>query len=92
MLELTLKIQRARPNYDEGLARALRLCGQAASQMGLTEMASLDNEDLRFDNDRRVLPLDPETALRVESLELTVESQRQALAMQREMASAQPEG
>lgn len=91
MLELTLKIQSARPNYDEGLAAALRMCGLAGQQMGIPGLAALNDEDLHFDNDRRVLPLDVETALRVESLALTVESQRRALAMQEEL-NVQPEG
>jgi hypothetical protein len=85
MLELTLKIQRARPNYDAALAKALRLAGQAGQQMGIPGLAVLDSEDLQLDNERRVLPLDPEVALRLESLALSIESQRKAIALQDEL-------
>lgn len=85
MLELTLKIQRARPNYDRGLAQALRLCGVFGKQVGNATLAALDDPALAFDNERRVLPLDPEARLRIESLALTVQAQREALAMQREL-------
>lgn len=88
MLELTVKIQRCRPNYDRGLEQALRIAGLAAQQMGLANLTPLADEDLKLDNERRVLPLDPETRLRMESLALTVEAQRQGLDMQSALMKA----
>lgn len=56
LLELVLLIQRARPNYDGGLALALRLAGRAAKDMGVSDIAILDSEELAFDEERPVLP------------------------------------
>jgi hypothetical protein len=78
MLELTLKVQRMRSGYDEGLALALRMAGLAGVQMGLQDVAGLADPDVALDEGRRVLPLDEETRLRIESLALTVDAQRQA--------------
>lgn len=77
LMELVLKIRRCRPNYDHGLADALRMCGRAADSMGLPAIAVLDDEGLRFDAERPVLPLDRETELRLEQMELSLEQQRQ---------------
>jgi len=90
MLELTLKMLRARPNYDAGLAAAMKIAGLAGSQMGIPEVAALADDGLELDNGRRVLPLDTETALRIESLALTVEAQRQNLEMQKELLNGEP--
>jgi hypothetical protein len=49
--------------------------------MGLGDVAVLDDEGLRLDEKRPVLPLDPETANRLEM---------QALALERERALAGP--
>ncbi len=85
MLELTLKIQRCRPNYDRGLVGALQLAGRAAMQMGLSDIAILDTDALELDGTRRVLPLDPEVALRIEQMELSIEQQRRGMQMMREL-------
>jgi len=53
--ELVFKVKRTRPNYDAGLVRALRLAGQAAKQMGIGEVAVLDDDNLMLDDERPVL-------------------------------------
>lgn len=73
LMELVLKIKRCRPNYDHGLADALRLTGRAATTMNLSEVTVLDDEALAFDCERPVLPLDQLTKLQIEQLELAVE-------------------
>ncbi len=74
LMELVLLIKRVRPNYDAGLAAALRMAGKAAAQMGMPELAVLDSDDLRFDEARPVLPLDAKSALELEQLRLQVEA------------------
>ena len=76
LAELTLKIKRVRPNYDDGLVRALRMCGQAAQGMGLPQIAVLDDETLALDNKRPVLPLDPKTAMELEMQALQLEREK----------------
>lgn len=68
LMELTLKVKRCRPNYDHGLARALRLAGRAAAAMGISELGTLDDDAFGFDAERPVLPLDPKTMLELEVL------------------------
>lgn len=77
LLELVLKIKRVRPNYDQGLIEALRMAGRAARDMGLTELASLDNENLAFDDRRPVLPSNRLDEIQLESAELALEMERQ---------------
>ena len=76
MMELVLKIKRTRPNYDDGLVRALRRVGQAAAGMGLSDIAVLDDEALALDDERTILPLDPKTAMELEMMQLALEQQR----------------
>lgn len=83
LMELVLKIKRSRPNYDNGLVEALRLAGQAGTTMGIGEIAVLDDEAMAMDSERAVLPLDPETAMRIEM---------QAIALERERAMDSGEG
>lgn len=71
--ELVLKVMRCRPNYDHGLADALRMAGRAGRSMGLSDLVALDDEELGFDPERPVLPLDPETKLRLAAMEKTYE-------------------
>jgi hypothetical protein len=74
LMELVLKIKRTRPNYDHGLAQALRLAGRAGAGMGSPEgIAVLDDEGLRFDPERPVLPPDREAQIRIETAELMLE-------------------
>lgn len=61
LMELVIKVKRCRPNYDEGLERSLRLAGQAAADMGLDEIAPLNDENLDIDNDRPVLRAELDT-------------------------------
>lgn len=84
LMELVLKVKRVRPNYDHGLAVALRLAGLAAATMGVGEVAGLFDEGLAFDPERPVLPLDPVTALKVERLKLDVERRRGGVGTQPE--------
>ena len=76
LMELVLKIKRCRPNYDHGLADALRLAGRAAESMGLGEIAALNDEALQLDPDRPVLPLDRLTQLQIAQAEAALEAQR----------------
>lgn len=76
LMELVLKVKRCRPNYDHGLADALRLAGRASASMGVREVALLDDEALRFDRERPVLPLDRATELALEQQALSLEQQR----------------
>lgn len=80
LMELVLKIKRARPNYDHGLADALRLAGRAAGGMGLRELAALDDEALSFDASRDILPIDKLTAMQIEQAALSLEQQRALVA------------
>jgi len=83
LLELVLKIRRSRPNYDAGLAEALRMAGRAAGTMSLRDISILDDEALQIDPERPVLPLDPITE---------IELQMSQLALDREMAMGIGEG
>lgn len=76
LMPLILKIKRSRPNYDQGLVDALRLAGQAAASMNLSEIAVLDDENLALDPDRPILPPDPMDAINLELAELNLEMQR----------------
>lgn len=76
LAELVFKVRRSRPNYDHGLADALRMAGRAARSMGLMNIAVLDDEAFALDGNRPVLPLDRETAIRIEQAELALEQQR----------------
>lgn len=76
LMELTLKIRRVRPNYDQGLVEALRLAGRAAAGMSLGEIAKLDDPALAFDEDRPVLPVDPMDSLRLEMAEMERDTMR----------------
>lgn len=78
LLELVLKINRIRPNYDEGLESALRMAGRAAATMGLSEISVLDSEALQINSERQVLPIDRETEIRIEMEELALEQERAA--------------
>lgn len=53
--ELVLKVKRCRPNYDDGLVKAMRLAGRAAADMELSDVAPLDDELLELDDERPVL-------------------------------------
>ncbi|MEM7343728.1 MAG: phage portal protein [Chloroflexota bacterium] len=77
LMELVIKVKRCRPNYDDGLIQAMRLAGRAAASMGIKEVASLDNDDLTLDNERQVLPLDKETAMRLEMQAIVLERERE---------------
>jgi len=78
--ELMAKVARIRPNMDALLTDALRMAGRAAASMGLTDIAPLQGlEDGAIDPNRPILPLDPETALRLESLELALEQQKRSM-------------
>lgn len=76
LMELVLKINRVRPNYDFGLAEAVRLAGRAGAVMGLSELAGLDDVGLRFDGARPVIPLDRASQVALEMQELALEMQR----------------
>lgn len=76
LMELTIKVQRCRPNYDQGLIDALRMAGRAAATMGLGELAVLDDEGLALDEGRPVLPINRLDEIAVEQAELGLEASR----------------
>jgi len=78
LMELVLKVKRTRPNYDRGLTQALRMAGRAAATMGLSEIAVLDDEELRFDDQREILPSDPEQLIKIQMMELELEQLQNA--------------
>lgn len=84
LMELVLKIKRCRPNYDDGLIRAMRLAGRAAAGLGLGDVAALDDEELALDDERQILPIDAKTALEIEQLELQVAAERNYPALPEE--------
>jgi hypothetical protein len=89
LMELVLKIKRTRPNYDHGLADALRMAGAAAVGMGLPAIAVLNDEALAFDENRPVLPLDRITELTIQQMELNLQ-QQEAIAGQGEATRLLP--
>ena len=89
LMELVLKVKRCRPNYDHGLADALRMAGLAGASMNLREVSGLADESLKFDPERPVLPLDPATQMQLRMQELSLE-QMEALAGEGEGAPVNP--
>ena len=81
LMELVLKVQRMRPNYDMGLEMALRMAGRASKLGGVPELAVLDDPELAIDEDREILPFDPKTRIEIEMMEIGLERMK-----------AQPEG
>lgn len=77
LMELVLKIKRVRPNYDQGLIDAMRMAGMAAREMGLPEIALLDDDDLTLNEDRPVLPVSRLDEIAVEEAELALKVQEQ---------------
>jgi len=76
LMELVLKVKRCRPNYDKGLKLALQMAGKAAKTMNLPEIAVLDDEELRFDDERPILPVDEEGQIKLEIARLELEQLR----------------
>ena len=72
-MELVLKVKRCRPNYDKGLKLALQMAGKAAKTMSLPEIAVLDDEELRFDDERTILHVDEEGQIKLEIARLELE-------------------
>lgn len=73
LMELILKIKRTRPNYDRGLVTALQMAGRAAQTMTLSDISVLDDEELRFDPNREILPPDVKKQLEIRMMELELE-------------------
>lgn len=72
LMELVIKIERVRPNYDRGLVTAMQMAGKAAVSMGLSEITPLDDDELILDPNRPILPQMPQDkiALRMSEIEL----------------------
>lgn len=72
LMELIIKIERVRPNYDRGLVTAMQMAGKAAASMGLSEITPLDDDELILDPNRPILPQMPQDkiALRMSEIEL----------------------
>lgn len=91
MAEAVFKIRRLRKPVDLAVANALRLAGKAAANLGITELAGLDDPMLAFDADRPVITLDALTRMQIEQASQTVGIGR--LTMEREkMLMAASEG
>lgn len=69
LMELILKVQRIRPNYDRALSEALRLAGVLAGEVGAAQAAALA-DGVKIDADRPVLPLDRKTEIELQMMEL----------------------
>ena len=78
LMELVLKIKRCRPNYDDGLVRALQIAGRANSQLSV-----LNDPALVLDVTRPVLPLDAQTEMQLELLAAQVEEAQGRAAFSR---------
>lgn len=76
LMELTIKIKRCRPNYDQGLIDALRMAGRAAATMGLGDIVALDDEALTFDEKRPVLPVNELDKIALENAKMGLEANR----------------
>jgi len=75
LMELILKIKRTRPNYDRALTTALQMVGRAARTInGLGDLALLEDEELRFDPKREIIPPDVIEQLNIRMLTLQVEA------------------
>lgn len=74
LIELVLKIQRARPNYDAGLIEIMRMAGEVSGEYG-----ALNDEDLGFAQDRPILPLDPMTKIQIEQAQVALEMMQEPL-------------
>lgn len=80
LMELTLKIKRCRPNYDQGLIDALRMAGRAAATMGLGELTTLDDEALTFDEERPVLPVNEMDKIALDNARMGAEANRRMMS------------
>ena len=71
LLPLVIKIKdRCRPNYDDGLERALQMAGRAGVNMELEGLwQELADGKVQIDENREVFPLDPMARLRLEMLQ-----------------------
>lgn len=76
LMELVIKINRSRPNYDAALEQAMRLAGYAGQQMGLPNLAPLATEVIDIEPNRQVIPLDEITKIDIELKELELEQAR----------------
>ncbi len=72
LMELVIKIERVRPNYDRGLVSAMKMAGRLAGILGISELTPLDDEELILDPNRPVLPQMPQEkiSLRMQEIEL----------------------
>jgi len=72
LIDLIIKIQRTRPNYDRALVDAMKAAGRIGAEMGLAEIAALDDPELILDGTREILPMTPQAriALRMSEIEL----------------------
>lgn len=82
MAEPVFKIRRLRKPLDMTLGQAMRMAGRVAGQMGVGELAGLDNALLKLDPNRPVITIDALTRLQLEQAGMS--SQLQALALERE--------
>lgn len=80
LMELTIKVKRCRPNYDEGLLEALRMAGRAAQSMSLSDIAVLDDELLALDSERPVLPVNRLDEIAIEQAEMGLEANKRMLS------------
>lgn len=73
LMELVIKIERVRPNYDRGLVTAMQMAGRAAASMGLNEITPLGDDDLILDPNRPILPQMPQDKITLRMSEIELE-------------------
>ncbi len=73
LMELVIKIERVRPNYDRGLVTAMQMAGKAAASMGLSEIVPLDDDELILDPNRPILPQMPQDKITLRMSEIELE-------------------
>lgn len=77
LAELEIKINRIRPNYDNGLLKALRMCGLGLILMGQTEIGNqLIADDLMIDDKRDILPRSEKESMELEIMSLQLEAMK----------------
>lgn len=80
LMELTIKMKRCRPNYDQGLIDALRMAGRAAATMGLGDIVVLDDDALTFDEERPILPVNELDQIAIENARMGLEANRRMMS------------
>lgn len=76
LVDLVIKIKRVRPNYDRALTEAMKAAGRIAAQMGMSDLAVLDDPELILDTNREILPLSPQDRISLEMMQIELEQMK----------------